>query len=78
MHSVDTYSLVYQSRGVGYYSQVILGGRLINDSMPKFMAEMTISALNNVAKVTRELRSFYNENIASQRNATKEDFRNGE
>lgn len=50
---VDPYYLVYKSRELGYHPQVILAGRAINDNMPKYIAEMTIKALNNVGKVIK-------------------------
>ena len=50
---VDPYYLVYKSRELGYYPQVILAGRAINDNMPKYIAEMAIEALNDVGKVIK-------------------------
>ena len=50
---VDPYYLVYKSRELGYHPQVILAGRAINDSMPKYIAEMTIKALNDAGKVIK-------------------------
>ena len=50
---VDPYYLVYKSRELGYYPQVILAGRTINDNMPKHVAQMTIKALNDVGKVIK-------------------------
>lgn len=48
---VDPYYLVYKARELGYHPQVILAGRAINDSMPGFVATMTIKALNETKKV---------------------------
>ncbi|MGD0534543.1 MAG: nucleotide sugar dehydrogenase [Methanoregula sp.] len=50
---VDPYYLVARAQEVGYHPQVILAGRSINDSMPGYVAEMTIEGLNNVGKVIR-------------------------
>lgn len=50
---VDPYYLVARAQEVGYHPQVILAGRAINDSMPGYVAEMTIEGLNNVGKVIR-------------------------
>ena len=50
---VDPYYLVYKAREYDYHSQVILSGRAINDSMPRYVAQMTIKALNNVGKVIK-------------------------
>jgi len=38
---------------VGYHPQIILAARAINDYMPKYVAEMTIKALNHVGKVIK-------------------------
>lgn len=48
---VDPYYLVYKARELGYHPQVILAGRAINDHMPRFVADMTIRALNEAGKV---------------------------
>lgn len=50
---VDPYYLVYKAKELGYHPQVILAGRAINDSMAKYVAEMTIKALNKVGKVIK-------------------------
>lgn len=50
---VDPYYLVYKARELGYYPQVILAGRAINDYMPKHVAEVTIKALNEAGKVIK-------------------------
>ncbi|MFC1904903.1 nucleotide sugar dehydrogenase [Chloroflexota bacterium] len=47
---VDPYYLVYKAKEFDYHPQVILAGRAINDYMPKHVAEMAISALNQVGK----------------------------
>ena len=69
---VDPYYLVYKSREVGYYPQVILAGRAINDSMSKYLVEMTIKALNSVGKVIKGARVLimgltYKENVSDTR-----------
>ena len=40
-------------RALGYYPQVILAGRAINDHMPKHVAQMMIKGLNEVGKVIK-------------------------
>ena len=50
---VDPYYLVHKARELGYYPQVTLAGRAINDYMPQHIVEMTIKALNNVNKVIK-------------------------
>jgi UDPglucose 6-dehydrogenase/UDP-N-acetyl-D-galactosamine dehydrogenase len=50
---VDPYYLVMKSEELGYHPQVILAGRTINDSMPKYVSDMTIKGLNDAGKVIR-------------------------
>lgn len=47
---VDPYYLVYKAQELGYHPKVILAGRSVNDFMPKYVAELTIKALNNAGK----------------------------
>jgi UDP-N-acetyl-D-galactosamine dehydrogenase len=42
---VDPYYLTYRAESLGYHPQVILAGRRINDSMGKYVAEMTVKKL---------------------------------
>jgi len=44
---VDPYYLTYASRKHGYYPQIILSGRTLNDSMGKYVAEQTKAAIQN-------------------------------
>jgi len=69
---VDPYYLVHKAKEVGYYPQVILAGRAINDEMPKHIAEKTINALNSVGKVVTAARVLimgltYKEDVADTR-----------
>ena len=69
---VDPYYLIYRARELGYHAQVIAAGRAINDSMPKYVAEMTVKALNKAGKVIRDSRALvlglsYKESIADTR-----------
>ena len=50
---VDPYYLVKKAKEVGHHPQVILAGRSINDSMPKYVAEMAVKWLNKVGKVIK-------------------------
>jgi UDPglucose 6-dehydrogenase/UDP-N-acetyl-D-galactosamine dehydrogenase len=50
---VDPYYLVYKAKELDYHPQVILAGRAINDYMPKYVAEMTLKALNDAEKVIK-------------------------
>nr|WP_263324289.1 nucleotide sugar dehydrogenase [Neobacillus sp. Marseille-Q6967] len=42
---VDPYYLTYKAEQMGYYSQVILSGRKINDDMGKYVAENTLKKM---------------------------------
>lgn len=48
--SVDPYYLAHKAESLGYYPEVILSGRRVNDSMPSFIANNCIKLLlkNNV------------------------------
>lgn len=76
---VDPYYLVYEAEELGYSPQVILAGRAINDSMPGYIAEMTIRALNNAGKVIKGSRVLiagltYKENVADIRESPVTDI----
>ncbi len=50
--SVDPYYLTYKAESLGYYPEVILSGRRVNDRMPEFIASKIIKLLvNKVIKV---------------------------
>ncbi|MFK7829079.1 MAG: nucleotide sugar dehydrogenase [Congregibacter sp.] len=42
---VDPYYLTHKAETIGFYPQVVLGGRKTNDSMGKFIAEQTVKQL---------------------------------
>jgi UDP-N-acetyl-D-galactosamine dehydrogenase len=42
---VDPYYLTYRAEELGYHPQVILAGRRINDSMGKYVAEVTVKTI---------------------------------
>lgn len=48
---VDPYYLVHKAKELGYHSKVITAGREINDTMPDYVAMMTIKGLNKCEKV---------------------------
>jgi len=50
---VDPYYLVHKAEELGHHPQVILAGRAINDSMPRYVALMAIKGLNDVGKVIK-------------------------
>ncbi len=49
---VDPYYLTYKAEQLGYYSQIILSGRKINDGMGKYVAESTVK---NMIKANKQI-----------------------
>jgi UDP-N-acetyl-D-glucosamine/UDP-N-acetyl-D-galactosamine dehydrogenase len=47
---VDPYYLTYKAEQMGYYSQIILSGRKINDDMGKYVAEHTVKKMIKAKK----------------------------
>lgn len=47
---VDPYYLTYRAEGLGYHSQIILSGRMVNDGMGKYVAENCIKTLIKTEK----------------------------
>ncbi len=45
--SIDPYYLTYKSKQLGYDSKIILAGRKLNNSMPKFICNRVIHSLEN-------------------------------
>ena len=42
---VDPYYFTYEAERLGYHSQIILNGRIVNDSMGKYVADMAIKKM---------------------------------
>lgn len=71
---VDPYYLTYKAESVGYYPQVILSGRRINDGMGKCVAEQVVKMLIQADKPVRKARIgvlgiTFKENVADIRNS---------
>lgn len=69
---VDPYYLVYKAKELGYYPKVILAGREINDSMPKYVVDMAVSRLVEAGKIVRDSKVLvmgltYKENVSDCR-----------
>lgn len=47
---VDPYYFTYEAEKLGYHSQIILNGRIVNDSMGKFVADAAIKHMIKVGK----------------------------
>lgn len=76
---VDPYYLVKRAKEVGYHAQVILAGRSINDSMPKYVAELAVKGLNKVGKTIKGSKVLimgltYKEDVADIRESPVEDM----
>lgn len=71
---VDPYYLTHKAEMVGYHPQVILAGRRINDSMGKYIAEMTVKKMIATGSVIKGARVSvlgltFKENCADLRNS---------
>lgn len=69
---VDPYYLVYKAREYGFHPRVITAGRTVNDSMPEYVADMTVKAINSVDKTIKGSRVLimgltYKENVPDTR-----------
>ncbi|MGI6401779.1 MAG: nucleotide sugar dehydrogenase [Thermoguttaceae bacterium] len=53
---VDPYYLTYRAEGLGYHSQIILSGRMVNDGMGKYVAENCIKSLIETEKRVKNAR----------------------
>ena len=76
---VDPYYLVKKAREIGYRPQVILAGRAINDSMPRYVAIMAVKGLNKVGKTTKGSNVLimgltYKEDVADTRESPAENM----
>jgi UDPglucose 6-dehydrogenase/UDP-N-acetyl-D-galactosamine dehydrogenase len=69
---VDPYYLVYKAREYDFHPRVITAGRAVNDSMPEYVADMTVKAINSVGKTIKGSRVLimgltYKENVPDTR-----------
>ncbi len=75
---VDPYYLTYRAQEIGYHPRVILAGRMLNDSMAKHVAEMTIKALSKASKSQNPrilvLGITFKENVPDTRNSNVKDM----
>ncbi len=51
---VDPYYFTYQAEKLGYHSQIILNGRIVNDGMGKFVADAAIKEMIKAGKAPKE------------------------
>lgn len=78
---VDPYYFTYQAEKLGYHSQIILNGRIVNDSMGKFVADAAIKNMIAVGQAPKKskvviLGLTFKENCPDTRNSKVEDIIN--
>ncbi|MBQ2890177.1 MAG: nucleotide sugar dehydrogenase [Clostridia bacterium] len=76
---VDPYYFTYQAEKLGYHSQIILNGRIVNDSMGKFVADSAIKKMIAVGQAPKKskvviLGLTFKENCPDTRNSKVEDI----
>ncbi|MBQ9977542.1 MAG: nucleotide sugar dehydrogenase [Clostridia bacterium] len=76
---VDPYYFTYQAEKLGYHSQIILNGRIVNDSMGRFVADSAIKKMIAVGQAPKKskvviLGLTFKENCPDTRNSKVEDI----
>ena len=76
---VDPYYFTYEAEKLGYHSQIILNGRIVNDSMGKFVAEAAIKNMIAAGKAPKKgkvviLGLTFKENCPDTRNSKVDDI----
>ena len=76
---VDPYYFTYQAEKLGYHSQIILNGRIVNDGMGKFVADAAIKHMIAVGQAPKKskvviLGLTFKENCPDTRNSKVEDI----
>lgn len=79
---VDPYYFTYEAEKLGYHSQIILNGRMVNDSMGKFIADATIKQMILAGKAPQKskvviLGLTFKENCPDTRNSKVSDIIKG-
>ncbi len=78
---VDPYYFTYEAEKLGYHSQIILNGRIVNDSMGKFVADSAIKQMIKVGKAPAKSKVIilgitFKENCPDTRNSKVADVYN--
>lgn len=55
---VDPYYFTYEAEKLGYHSQIILNGRIVNDGMGAYVALAAIKQMSRVGKTVCKARIF--------------------
>ena len=76
---VDPYYFTYEAEKLGYHSQIILNGRIVNDSMGKYVADAAIKQMIKAGKAPRKskvviLGLTFKENCPDTRNSKVDDI----
>ena len=76
---VDPYYFTYEAEKLGYHSQIILSGRIINDHMGEYIADATIKEMIKAGKAPKEskvviLGLTFKENCPDTRNSKVSDI----
>jgi UDP-N-acetyl-D-galactosamine dehydrogenase len=76
---VDPYYFTYEAEKLGYHSQIILNGRIVNDAMGKFVADAAIKKMIEVGQAPRKskvviLGLTFKENCPDTRNSKVSDI----
>ena len=76
---VDPYYFTYQAEKLGYHSQIILNGRIVNDGMGKFVADAAIKQMIAAGKAPKKskvviLGLTFKENCPDTRNSKVDDI----
>lgn len=76
---VDPYYFTYQAEKLGYHSQIILNGRIVNDSMGKFVADAAIKNMIAAGQAPKKskvviLGITFKENCPDTRNSKVDDI----
>lgn len=76
---VDPYYFTYQAEKLGYHSQIILNGRIVNDSMGKFVADAAVKNMIAVGQAPKKskvviLGLTFKENCPDTRNSKVDDI----
>lgn len=76
---VDPYYFTYEAEKLGYHSQIILNGRIVNDGMGKFVAEAAIKQMIAASKAPKKAKVVifgltFKENCPDTRNSKVEDI----
>ena len=71
---VDPYYFTYEAEKLGYHSQIILNGRIVNDGMGKFVADAAIKKMIEAGQAPKDSRVFilgltFKENCPDIRNS---------